>query len=399
MSTQACREEKYSEYRAFVPDCYAYEGILGGYRPYQSSDKHSGKLKAYCQFHDVICSSFIDLDNLIYGHASYAEQGTYKRAIEDVYNMIEPETFNRPIQDVVILFDVTGSMNPLLSKFKSEAIAVARRTLKKGGKVALYTYGDLQERNVEKLCDFDTCNADNIEAYIRNLTVSGGGDTPESLLSASYKLMRELKWDLGANKSLVVLTDADYHNPDRDGITLDEVVELSKRIDPVNFYILTDEEYVDSYHELATRTDGAVYSANIASAFDDIETEITSRNPSVIYTSTDLAKPTIAKIDNFNVEKTSDSSVVVSYKTDASISIVAVNDMLVGYTEEQIFEIADLDYSQEVTICISPVSSTGYRGEASCSTVVDTATGLGSISEDSTITLLPKAPNTGFGPR
>lgn len=396
MSTQACRGEKYSDYRAYVPDCYAYEGILGGYKPYQSSANHSGKLKAYCQFHDVICSSFIDLDKLVYGHASYAEQGTYKRAVQDVYNMIKPATYVRPAQDVAILFDVTGSMEPLIAQYRTEAIAVARRTLKKGGKVALYTYGDLEEVNPVQLCNFETCNSDNIESYIKSLTVSGGGDTPESLLSASYTLMRELKWDIGANKSLVVLTDADYHNPDRDGITLGDVVNLSKSIDPVNIFVLTEEEYADSYSELAERTDGAVYTSDIASAFDDIETEILSRDPGVIYNSTDLPIPMISEVNNITLAQSSPSSARLSFETDAEMSIISLNDMPAGYTTERSIEITDLNLNRELTVCVSPVSSTGYRGETKCATMASMTDGLGGVGE-STVDILPKAPNTGVG--
>ena len=384
-STAACRNENLSEYRAFVPDCYAYQGILGGYNPYQPSG-YGGKLKAYCQYHDVICSAYIDLDNLAYGHASYAEQGTYKRGVQDVFNMIEPSTYVRPSQDVAILFDVTGSMQPLLAQFQHEAIATAKKTLSKGGKVALYAYGDLAEVKPVQLCNFDTCTIDNVETYIKNLTVDGGGDLPESLLSASYTLMRELKWDIGANKSLVVLTDAEYHNPDRDGITLDQVVELSKSIDPVNFYILTDPAHASSYQELATRTDGGVYTSDVASAFGDLETEILSRDPGAIYTSTDLPAPTSATITNLQVTKLSDTVAEVSFDTDGVMTFVALNDYAAGYTEEKTFKIEDLQ--GEATVCLSPVSSTGYRGDPSCAKIEKTA-GRGAVE----ITI-PKAPNT-----
>jgi hypothetical protein len=287
-------------------------------------------------------------------------------------------------------------MGPLIAQYKSEAVAVAKRTLKKGGKVALYTYGDLDEVNPVQLCNFETCNSDNIEAYIKALTVSGGGDTPESLLSASYTLMRELKWDMGANKSLVVLTDANYHNPDRDGITLDDVVSLSKSIDPVNIYILTEEQYADSYSELAERTDGAVYTSNIASAFDDIETEILSRDPGVIYTSTDLSTPTVSEVNSITLMQTSPSSARLTFDTDAAMSIISLNDMPAGYTNERSIEITDLDFSRELTICVSPISSTGYRGDTKCTTMTATAGDLDGTDKPS-ITALPKAPNTGVG--
>lgn len=386
-TTAACRGENFSEYRAFVPDCYAYEGILGGYQPYQPSSEYSGKLKAYCQFHDVICSSAIDLDKLVSGHATYAEQGTYKRGIQDVFNMVKPKTYNRPSQDLAILFDNTGSMGLLLKQFQAEAIAAANRVLKKGGKVALYTYGDLEETDLTQLCDFESCTQENIASLIKGIQVAGGGDIPESLLSASYKLMRKLKWDIGANKSLIVLTDADYHNPDRDGITLDQVVALSKSIDPVNFYILTHPEFAESYTELAERTDGAVYTSNVASAFDDLEAEITSRNTPEIYISTDLPAPDFATVSNLRLTKTSDSSVHLDFDTDGVLNFISLNDFAAGFTAETSVEITDLDLSQEITVCVSSASNNGYRGDATCAS---TANGLGSAE-----IAIPKAPNTG----
>lgn len=402
-TTAACRGEKFSDYRAYVPDCYAYQGILGGYNPYQASDEYSGKLKAYCQWHDVICSSYIDLDNLSYGHASYDEQGTYLRGIQDVYNMIEPETYKRPAQNLAILFDTTGSMWPLLSQFKNQAISAAKKVIKLGGKVAIYTYGDLDEVTPTQLCDFETCSSDNIEDYIRGITVDGGGDTPESMLSASFSVMRELKWEIGANKSLLTLTDAPYLNPDRDDVTLDDVVKLSESIDPVNFYILTTKDVASTYEGIAERTNGGVYTNESSLALDDIEEEFLSRTPSPIYESTDLELPTISEITNLEIEQTSETSLRVDLDTDAAITIVTIGDYIAGYTEQKSVEITDLDLTKKIDICFAPVSSSGYRNEPSCvswnpenarlrssnkKTIMMTNDGIIEV-------VVPKAPNTG----
>lgn len=403
LTPAACRNEKLSEYRAYVPDCYAYQGILGGYQPYQASSEYSGKLKAYCQYHDVICSSFIDLDNLSYGHASYDEQGTYLRGVQDVYNMLKPGTYSRPAQNLAVLFDTTGSMGGLINQYKSEATRAAKKILSQGGKVALYTYGDLNERNLINICDFETCTIDNIEGNIKSLKIGGGGDIPESLLSASYNLMQEVKWEIGANKSLIVLTDAPFHNPDRDGITLEEVVELSKSIDPVNFYILTDEEVAPKYEELAKLTDGGVYTSNIDSAFADIEEEYSSRKPSELYVSTDLEEPIRTTIDDLKLEKTSESSVKIDIDTDATLTILSINDYIAGYTEEKSIEITDLNLDENITFCFAPVSSNGYRDESACvSWTSEKPTQNKRVLKTFMLTddgpvevVLPKAPDTG----
>ena len=280
--------------------------------------------------------------------------------------MLVPQAYSRPAQDVAILFDNTSSMQPLLGQFQAEAIAVANRTLKKGGKVALYTYGDLEDSVPVQLCDFSTCSAANIASLIKNIEISDGGDDPESLLSASYTLMRELKWDIGANKSLVVLTDAEYHNPDRDGITLEDVVSLSQSIDPVNFYILTKPEFATTYADLANHTDGAVYTTDLASAFDDIESDILSRDTPAIYTSATLSAPDFATISNLQLTQTSSTSLHLDFITNGVINFITMNDFPAGYTEATSVEITDLDFSAPITICVSSASSNGFRGEATC---------------------------------
>ena len=47
----ACMGSNLSGYRVYVPDCRAYEGILGSYRPYQP-DGYDGKLGTWCNHMD-----------------------------------------------------------------------------------------------------------------------------------------------------------------------------------------------------------------------------------------------------------------------------------------------------------------------------------------------------------
>ena len=70
--------------------------------------------------------------------------------------------------------------------------------------------------------------------------------------------------------------------------------------------------------------------------------------------------------------------------------------MPAGYTTERSIEITDLNLNRELTVCVSPVSSTGYRGETKCATMASMTDGLGGVGE-STVDILPKAPNTGVG--
>ncbi len=385
LTTPACVEGKraFSEYRTFVPDCYAYEGILGGYQPYQL-DGYSGKLFAYCQWHDVICSSYADINDLAYGHASYLEQGTYARATRDLYNKIFPDAplDSEPVQNVVFLFDVTDSMSTYLANFQASALSAAERIFDSGGKIAFYTYGDLKDTEPAQICDFSTCTLDSLKTAIKNLKLHGGDDRPESLLSASYTLMKELKWDAGANKSVLVFTDADFLNPDRDYKTLEDVVELSLDIDPVNFYILTTTASASAYDELIARTDGrliylresAVDPFNIAVNF------LTAHDPDTLI---NRGAPAEATISNLSFERTSPSSLRISFATDAAATVITLDDFIAGYTDQTSVEITDLDPTREINLCLSPISQSGFRSAPVCTLI------------SATDIVIPKAPNTG----
>ena len=87
---------------------------------------------------------------------------------------------------------------------------------------------------------------------------------------------------------------------------------------------------------------------------------------------------------------------VAGVEQGAAIAIITLNDMPAGYTTEHSIEITDLDLNRELTVCISPVSSTGYRGETKCTTMASMTDVLGGTDESLMITL-PKAPNTGVG--
>ena len=397
-TTSACRDGKsvFSVYRAYVPDCYTYEGILGGYTPYQPSSDYDGKLKAYCQFHDVICSAYVDLNDLAYGHASYDEQGTYLRAAQDVYHKIFPDS-PKPAatQNVAIMIDFTWSMSPLIASFQADAVATANRVFKNGGKVALYAFGDLGETETPvELCNFETCSSENISQLIYDIRMHNGGDEPESFLSGAYQLMHRLNWDAGANKSIVVLTDAPYLNPDRDGVTESDVLALSYEIDPVNFYIITKNTVMKDYEEFARLTGGAVYSSANLGSFLEIEEAYTSHEPTDDYSDyLSTLELNSATLNNLSLEKTSDTSLHLSFDTDAKYVVLTLNDFVLGYLDTTEAELTDLDFSEDTTVCLSPISDSGLRTEAVCETLVRSTTTGSTDPENSP--KIPRAPNTG----
>ncbi len=259
----ACRGKNLSPYRIYVPDCFTFEGVLGSYRPYQPTG-YLGKLGTWCNKNDIMCSSGVSIDD----HTSYVSENLYVdaaqeilRAIQRVYDIKAPiaGAGMGTLHDVAIVIDTTASMSGVINQYKDEAKNLASRVLADGGRVALFEYRDLKENfQPRELCDF-ACSEMELIQKISQLKVSGGGDDPESSLSATMTALNSLDWQNGVTKSIVLLTDAGYHNPDIDGTTVMNVVQRSLEIDPVNIYVMTTRNNKASYAELTTLTNGAVF--------------------------------------------------------------------------------------------------------------------------------------------
>lgn len=398
----ACAGRNLSEYRVYVPDCRAYKGIMGAKDPYVSTG-YEGKVGTWCNKYDVMCSSYFSVSS----HTSYESDGLYEDASRYIFSKIGAEfgisnQYTSP-HDTAILIDSTGSMSGLIARYKAEALRLAEKTLEAGGRVALYDYRDLGDgyEPVER-CNFETCNLANFQAGLEAIEVDGGGDTPESLLSASLHVMKQLNWKFGSTKSLVILTDAGYHSPDLDGTTFYDVQKLSKQIDPVNFYIITPE--IEEYFSLAEATGGAVASSvDDLSALTDTIMERYDSLPRVeeefedeVYNN-DLPEITINE-----VKRITGDSVKISFENSGEAAVVILNDGIVGTTYEKEFVIAGLKNDVENTIILVPLSAT-RRGEG----VEVNLDGVGDnekddlkdaseLEKDSGV-IIPKAPNTGRG--
>lgn len=276
----ACSGINLSNYRVYVPDCYAYEGALGSYRPYQP-EGYWNKLGTWCNGKDIMCSSGMSIgDHVDYVNGNFYEDAAkmIKYRIDETFFDYQPPTRPTPgdteeeqpnVHDVLFMFDITGSMQSFINTYKSEAKRLIQKVLSAGGRTALYAYSELQEGIYPiQACDFD-CNEEQILNKIDSFRAWGGGDRKEGLLSALNIALRTVDWREGATKSVVVLTDNGFHDPDRDGSTLQDIVQLSLSIDPVNIYViskgtdkeyaeltrLTNGEYFDIYEELEYSTD------------------------------------------------------------------------------------------------------------------------------------------------
>lgn len=256
----ACRGVNLSNYRIHVPDCHAYEGVLGSYRPYQPAS-YVNKLGTWCNKNDIMCSSGISIND----HTSYVSEDLYGDAAEHIRAKLTA-TFSSAVMDtkrnlhnLVFLFDTTGSMSSSIKQYRAEAKKLAAEIYASGGHVALFEFRDLQEEfPTRQLCDF-SCSEDEFNQAVDRLEAQGGGDSDESLLSAVLTALNSVTWQTGATKSIVALTDAGYHDPDYDGTTYVAVTQRSLEIDPVNLYVVTTSSNESTYRQLTTDTGGRTF--------------------------------------------------------------------------------------------------------------------------------------------
>ncbi|MBR2840133.1 cutinase family protein [Candidatus Saccharibacteria bacterium] len=400
----ACKGENLSDYRMYVPDCQAYKGMLGAYIPYEPL-VYAGKVGTWCNKRDIFCSSkHWDLGAGISDHVAYVSSDLYEDASRVIFDKIckglgIKNSISSP-HDTAILIDSTGSMSGLIAKYKEEALRLAEKTLASGGRVALYDYRDYQEgyRAVQR-CAFESCTLDKFAEGVAAIEIDGGGDEPESLLASSLQVMQELNWKQGSTKSIVVLTDAGYHEPDFDigRTTRLDVVRLSKQIDPVNFYIITKPEVAGSYAELALETGGRV-----VTTVDDL-TELTEYIMERYDSLPRVEEMAVAETELPGLEvrsvMISDDKAKVEFTTTGARVLVVLNDALLGMVEVEgdtgIVTIGELDLAVSNTLLLVPLNE-DVRGEG-VEVMLNGNRGDTEVVSGSELAtpLVPKAPNTG----
>ena len=413
MMPAACKGENLSDYRMYVPDCQAYKGLLGAYIPYEP-EALVGKVGTWCNRGDIFCSSHLNISD----HLAYVSESLYEDASRVIFDKV-CRTFGVENQvssphDTAILIDSTGSMAGMIDSYKAEAMRLARETLAADGRVALYDYRDYQEGyEARQRCSFETCTLETFQAGLDEIRANGGGDTNESLLASSLHMMQELSWKRGATKSVVVLTDAGYHNPDYDvgGTTQLDVVALSKRIDPVNFYVITNAEYGAEYEELAAATGGRVVTElDELSLLTDYIMERYDSLPKVEEDATAVELPTVT-VDGVSYNE--DGATVEFVVNGGDRVMVVLDDYVLGVVEASdgvgTATVEGLDAEAENMLMLVPLGD-DVRGE-----VVEVRLGGGSngglggidgiggvggeaITDGDSVVgdiLIPKAPNTG----
>ena len=358
----ACMNMNLSNYRTYVPDCYVKNGILGGENPYQAPE-YIDKLGTWCNKHDIMCSSHLSITD----HISYAKEHLYEDASRFIFDKITKafgvtNNYSSP-HDTIIFIDSTGSMREMIDIYKREAIRLSDETFRKDGRVALYEYRDLSDPFEPILhCSFNDCTLEKIKETLNKIKTDGGGDTNESLLSVSLRAMHKMNWRRGATKSIVVLTDAGFHIPDFDGTTTEDVISLSRKIDPVNFYIITTPETAPEYEYLASATDGKVVSIT-----DNSSLEITSLTDSILERYDSLPRVEESKelvLPSLKIVQSGwqGNEYRINFESDTNKTLITIDNVIQGITEERSVTITDLNQKDRHKIGLTPISDS-LRGE------------------------------------
>lgn len=366
----ACMNINLSNYRIYVPDCYAHNGLLGGENPYQLQE-YKDKLGVWCNKKDIMCSSHFSISD----HVSYTKDKLYEDASRFIFDKITKafgiqNEVSSP-HDTVILIDSTGSMHELIRQYKREALRLAKESIAKNGRVALYEYRDLQDPFEPVVhCSFNDCTIEKIEEALDSIETNGGGDERESLLSVSIRAMKEVEWRRGATKSVIVLTDAGFHIPDFDGTTLKDVVTLSRQIDPVNFYVVTTPETAPEYEELISLTDGSI--AIIGSEEGRGDDSNDSLNISSLTDAILIRFDSLPRVEESEPEEIprleiqshswNEKNYEVNFTSNTDTTLVIINNVLMGMTTKKSIIISDLNPNIINYIGLVPISN-NLRGE------------------------------------
>lgn len=272
----ACFKKKLSTYRREIANCFVDNGALGARKPFLPNEDNV-KTGLWCLGHDYVCGSSKfawDTD----GHGKYAntngpiDDGVFEAAIR-LNKAIKSTPQEGPIindkrsnnnmgttgTDVVFVLDTTGSMSPYIDQMKTFIRNYSSKIKEMNGRVGLVVYRDAgDEYTAKKLSDLQSDTTD-LLTKLDSVSAANGGDEPEAALHASMVAMNEMKWQKGATKAIILLTDAGYHEPDRvDGSTVATVAKRSLEIDPVNVYPVVEHHLASSYTDVAKQTSGQV---------------------------------------------------------------------------------------------------------------------------------------------
>lgn len=196
--------------------------------------------------------------------------------------------------DLVLVIDTTGSMGDDINQVKLNAESILADLAERdpGARAGVVLYKDFGDKYITQTLIGLTDDLASVSNAIQLITVDGGGDTPEAVLSALHHAINGLgglgAWrSEGVTKQIILFGDAPGHDPEQGGLTSDYVINealaggfvLGGRgtaarggSSPITIHgIVTGGSYSaqQSFRVLADATGGQVFNAYYASDVAD----------------------------------------------------------------------------------------------------------------------------------
>jgi Mg-chelatase subunit ChlD len=168
--------------------------------------------------------------------------------------------------DIMFVLDCTGSMKGEIEAIKDTIMDFADTIQSEGirVRVGLVEFRDRLNREEHRVINFDgepfTANPTLFRSEVAKLQAGGGGDEPESSLDAILLALNQ-PFTTGANKVIVLVTDAPPHIPDKDAQSIEQVVQAisNAQIQQLYLVIRTQASSSQIYLKLLEGTRGMAF--------------------------------------------------------------------------------------------------------------------------------------------
>lgn len=273
------------------------------------------------------------LDTLLPESVNVVENGIEK----DVISIEKISIDERVPVDFVFVIDQTGSMQSYIDAIRKQMFDFTKLIKGRGidytlSLVAFSDYIDLIEQPTENVNQFTT--------WLADLKAKGGGDVKENALEAFEKAIEKIKYRPSANKVLVLVTDAPFHQKGEQGIgttdqTTESITRLLKENDARVFCITPP--YLEEYKIIAEATRGNTYDMDYPfnAILNNFSNQLTNLY-SIRYKTTKAAIPDSIDIALFNEKKK-----LLTNKTIPIVELgrkLIIQDLLFGLGKAEIPE-------------------------------------------------------------
>jgi len=195
------------------------------------------------------------LDTLLPEKVNVVENGITK----DVISIEKISIDERVPVDFTFLIDQTGSMQSYIDAIRKQMFSFTNLIKGRGidytlSLVVFSDYIDAIEQPTENVNEFTS--------WLSDIKAKGGGDVKENALEAFQKAIDKIKYRPSANKVIVLVTDAPYHQRGEKGIgttdqTTESIIKLLKD-NEVRVFTITPP-YLDEYKQISESTRGNTY--------------------------------------------------------------------------------------------------------------------------------------------